>query len=133
MKNRVLWLRVTFWWGIIADAIETIRMAVPKLFLASTGIKLSPDVGFRFGLLYGVPVMLGWTLLLFWANRRPLERKGVVLCLIPVVVAYIVVGIVGISMGIVTLSKMIPTFFLQTVLVGLCIFSYVNARENESV
>jgi undecaprenyl pyrophosphate phosphatase UppP len=133
VKNRVLWLRITFWWGIIADAFETIRMAIPKLFLASTGVKLSPDAGFRFGLLYGVPVMLGWTLLLFWANRMPLERKGVVLCLIPVVFSYIVVEIVGIWMGIVTLSKVIPTFFLQTILIGLCIFSYVNARGNRSV
>lgn len=126
MKNKVLWLRVTFWWGIVADAIETIRMTVPKLFLASTGINLAPDVGFRFGLLYGAPVMLGWTLLLFWADRRPLERKGVLLCLMPVVVAYMVVEIIGISMGLVTFAKMLPAFFLQTALVGLCIFSYSN-------
>jgi len=108
-------------------------MAVPRLFLASTGVELPLDAGFRFGLLYGAPVMLGWTLLLFWANRKPLERKGVVLCLVPVILAYIAVEIAGIAMGIVTLSRTIPTFFLQGILAGLCIFGYVNASRSETV
>ncbi|HOU14897.1 MAG TPA: hypothetical protein PKZ84_17455 [Anaerolineae bacterium] len=47
--------------------------------------------------------MLGWTLLLLWADRKPLERKGVLLCLIPVVIAYMVVGIVGVRIGAVAL------------------------------
>ena len=127
--NNVTWLRVAFWWGVIADAIETIRMAVPKLFLASTGIELSPDIGFAFGLLYGVPVMLGWTLILVWADRRPVERKGVLLCLIPVIVAYVVVEIFAISLGIVAPARMMPTFVLQAALLGLCAFSYLASRE----
>ena len=129
MKNGVLWLRLTFGWGIIADAFETVRMIFPRLFLASTGIELSPDVGFRFGLLYGAPVMLGWTILLVWADRKPLERRGIALCIIPVVLAYITVEVVGISMGIMPLSKTIPTFVLQGILISLCIFSYLNTRE----
>ncbi len=132
MRSGVLCLRVALWWGIIADTFETVRMAVPRLFLISTGLELSPDVGFRFGLLYGVPVMLGWTLLLLWANRRPMERKGVVLCLIPVICAYMAVEAAGITMGIAALSKMIPTFFLQAVLVGLCVVGYVSASRRES-
>jgi len=109
MKNTLLWLRITFWWGIIADAFEVIRMTVPQLFVATAGSMLVPDAGFRFGLLYGAPVMLGWTLVLFWADRKPLERKGVRLCLVPAVIAYIVVEIVGIRMGAVALAnRLVP-------------------------
>lgn len=128
MKNKILWLRITFWWGIIADACEVIRMTFPRLFLATTGSALTPDTGLRFGLLYGAPVMLGWTLLLFWADRKPLERKGVLLCLIPVVIAYMVVGIVGIRIGAVALAATAPTFVLQVTLIALCLFSYMHAQ-----
>ncbi|MGD8457343.1 MAG: hypothetical protein PVF83_13260 [Anaerolineales bacterium] len=130
MKKGVLWLRVTFWWGIIADAFETVRMVFPRLFLASTGVELPLDAGFRFGLLYGAPVMLGWTILLLWADRKPYERRGVVLCIIPVVLGYVAVEVLGISMGIVALAKIIPIFVIQGILICLCIFSYVKARED---
>jgi len=129
MKRKILWLRITFWWGIIADAFEVIRMTFPRLFLTTTGSDLTPDTGFRFGLLYGAPVMLGWTLLLLWADRKPLERKGILLCLIPVVMAYIIVGIIGIRIGAVALAATAPTFVLQVALVALCLFSYLRARS----
>jgi len=131
VKRKILWLRITFWWGIIADVFEVVRMTFPRLFLATTGSILPPDTGFRFGLLYGAPVMLGWTLLLLWADRKPLERKGVLLCLIPVVIAYILVGVVGIRIGAVALAAMVPTFVLQMALVTLCLFSYLRARTAE--
>jgi uncharacterized membrane protein len=128
MKRRILWLRITFWWGIIADAVEAIRMMFPRLFLATTGGTLTPNTGFRFGLLYGAPVMLGWTLLLFWADRKPLERKGVLLCVIPVIIAYIIVELVGVRIGAVALAATVPTFVLQVALIALCLFSYFGAR-----
>ena len=51
MNGKILWLRITLWWGIIADAFEVIRMMFPRLFLATTGSTLTLDTGFRFGLL----------------------------------------------------------------------------------
>jgi len=129
MSRKVLWLRITFRWGIVADAFEVVRMTFPRLFLATTGSTLPPDTGLRFGLLYGAPVMLGWTLLLLWADRKPLERKGILLCLFPVIVAYILVGVVGIRIGAVALAAMIPTFVLQVALVALCLFSYLREQS----
>ena len=128
-KNRVLWLRITFWWGIIADTFEVIRMIIPQLFLATTGSPLMPDTGLRFGLLCGAPVMLGWMLVLFWADRKPLERRGVLLCLIPVVLAYLVVEIVGIQMGAIAFANMRLPFMMQVILIALCIFSYLGSIE----
>lgn len=129
MKNKILWLRITFWWGIIADAFEVIRMMIPQLFLATTGSPLTPDTGFRFGLLYGMPVMLGWTLVLFWADRKPLERRGVLLCLIPVILAYLVVEIVGIQMGVIAFANTLLPLIMQVILIVLCIFSYLRSLE----
>jgi len=131
MNKTIRWLRITYWWGIIADTIETIRMSFPTLFVSSGGLTISPDIGLKFGLLYGVPVMLGWILLLFWADRRPVERKGILLCLIPVIVAYMIVQGIGISMGVARFSNMALNFVLQTILISLCVISYVKARKIE--
>ncbi len=124
MDRRILLLRVTFWWGVIADAVETIRMLLPDVFKSSMSLNLPVDGGLRFGLLYGMPVMLGWTLLLFWAGRKPLERRDILLCLIPVIVAYVGVEVFAASRGWVSLQTLVPTFVLQAILLSLSAVSY---------
>ena len=37
-----------------------------------------PGAELRYGLRAGAPLMAGWTLLLLWADRRPVERKDVI-------------------------------------------------------
>ena len=79
-------------------------------------------------------MMLGWTVLLIWADRRPLERKGVLLItLLPVVVGYIVLEIVAISTGVSTFWRMLPNLVMQAVLIGLFTYSYVNAEGGMTV
>ena len=126
--TRIALLRITYWWGIIADAIETVRMLFPDLFIASTGAAVTRSPGFDLALMYGAPVMLGWTLLLFWADRKPLERRGILLCLAPVVAAYFLVEAYAVARGIIPLEKMVPVFVLQPVFLFLIIFSYRRAR-----
>lgn len=122
-------IRITLWWGIIADLIETIRMVIPQLFISTTGMHGIINNSFRFTLLYGAPVMLGWTILLFWADRKPIERKGIFLCLIPVIIGYFFVEAIGLQSGILDLQNTIPTFILQTILMILSIISYFTAKR----
>lgn len=131
MKRSLTLLRITFWWGIIADALETVRMLVPGLFIQSTGAAVSRNPGFDFALMYGAPVMLGWTLLLIWAERRPMERKGVLLCLIPVVISYFALEVFAVKTGILPFETTLPTFILQSVFLGLIVLSYFMARSAE--
>jgi hypothetical protein len=127
-NNRILLLRVTYWWGIIADAVETVRMVFPNFFIASTGANVRQDPGFNLALMYGAPVMLGWTLILFWADRKPVERRGVLLCLIPVVIAYFFVEVLAVSGGIIPLKNMLPVFIIQPVFLFMIVLSYLKTR-----
>lgn len=129
VKNGKIIIKITLWWGIFADLIETIRMAVPQIFIATTGAHITINDSFRFSLLYGAPVMLGWTILLFWADQKPIERKGIFLCLIPVIIGYFIVEAIGIQSGILDLKNIIPTFILQTILLTLTIISYLTAKR----
>ncbi len=131
MNNKVLWLRISYWVGVVVDGIAAILMLFPKLFISFTGIGLSSDLGFDFGLRYGAPLMLGWTVLLSWADRKPLERKGVLLITLPVIVGLAILEIAAIPTGVITLGRLVPTLILQTALIGLFTFSYVNARGNK--
>lgn len=128
--NRIIFLlRVAYWWGIIADAFETVRMCLPKLFLASGGLKLTPGPELGFGLLYGMPVMLGWTILLFWADRKPLERSGVLLCVLPVIGGYIFINIHSIISGVTEFTSVIPFLLISTAYMALCLTAYMKSRR----
>lgn len=131
MKHKILLLRITFWWGLLADAVETIRMTFPALFKSTTGLTLPVESGLQLGLLYGMPVMLGWTLLLFWADRKPLARRGVLLCLIPVIGAYFGVQAFAISKGLLPVQQTILPFILQSGLLGLCAVAYYLTRKTQ--
>jgi len=131
MQKKMIIIRITLWWGIIADLFETVRMSVPQIFISTAGINITANESFRFALLYGAPVMLGWTLLLFWADRKPIERKGIFLCLIPVIIGYFIVEIIGIRIGVLNLQNTSPTFILQVILLSLSIISYIFAKNIE--
>ncbi|BDU49476.1 hypothetical protein [Haliovirga abyssi] len=129
MNKKLLIIKITLWWGIVADLFETIRMIFPQLFIKTTGATLSLNDGIRFTLLYGAPVMLGWIIILFWASRKPIDRRGVFLCLMPVIISYFIVEIMSVNLGRLSLNQTIPTFILQSVLLSLTIISYIFARE----
>ena len=74
--------------------------------------------------------MVGWTVLLIWADRRPVERKGVLLItVIPVMIGVALNQITAIPIGVSSVGAMIPIWTLQTVLIALFTFSYLNARD----
>jgi hypothetical protein len=132
MAHKKTLLRLVFWFGMIADTFEVLRMAVPKLFILSTGTNLTDNPELRQGLLYGAPVMLGWTLILFWANRKPLERKGVLLSLIPVIIGYIIVQSVGVASGAYPIARVVPSFSAQAILLSLSIIVSVQSGRTKA-
>ena len=131
-NKSVKYLKISCWWGIIADAIMAIQMLFPNLFIIFMKIKVNMPRDFGFGLRYGVPLMVGWTILLFWVKRNPMERKDVLLItLFPVVAGYTVFQIYSIQDNYTTLVNAIPVFILQTAMSVMFIFSYIKAKRFE--
>ncbi len=63
-------------------------MLFPALYPRLIQANLEMDAGLRYGLRFGVSLMVGWTVLLFWVDRKPVARKGVLLITFyPVVVS----------------------------------------------
>jgi hypothetical protein len=124
MKNKIIWLRISYWVGAIADGIATLRMLFPKIAYGAE---------YRYALGLGASLMLGWTFLLVWADRKPLERKGVLLLTVfPVITGILLAEIYSVTKGLITFEKMLPTGIFLVVLIALFIFSYFNAKDVQS-
>lgn len=76
-QRAVRWLRCSYRAGAIVDAAAAVGMAVPaRLWPVRFAPSFRRDREFTYGMGAGAALMAGWTLLL-WADRRPLQRKGV--------------------------------------------------------
>jgi hypothetical protein len=112
------------------DFLAAMVMLFPALFvLVNQPIDFQPDVAYRYAMGMGAPLMISWTLLLIWADQRPVERKGILPITLLVVIGEVVVQIWGILNGFLPFSALRLTFGMQVVLIALFLFSYFNARD----
>jgi hypothetical protein len=132
MKNVVRWLRIAYWWGIIVDAAAAVLMLSPEMFKAFNGVDADLSADFGYGLRYGAPLMIGWTALLVWADRKPMARKDILPITLVVVAGYVVFEVYSIGAGYTTLGATIPTLVLQMAMSAVFIYSYLNARRVET-
>ena len=80
---------------------------------------------------YSASLMLGWTVLLIWAYQKPLERKVVAALTVLVICGLVLTEVVAVLLGHLAVWRMIPTWFLQTILLGLFAggFHYSKLRQ----
>jgi hypothetical protein len=77
----------------------------------------------------GAPLMAGWTVLLPWADRRPLERRGVLpITVIPVIAGLTANDANAVRAGRLSGAGVAPVRALQLALGGL--FAYSSARAH---
>jgi hypothetical protein len=131
MTNRVLILRVSYWVGAVLDAVMLLPMLAPPVGGAMFGLKdFHPGDDYRYAMMLGASLMAGWTVLLIWADRKPVERKGVLLLTIVVVAGMLGSGVFAVVSGLVTLNNMAPTWVLQICLLILFSCGYVSAPHS---
>jgi lipopolysaccharide assembly outer membrane protein LptD (OstA) len=131
MDNRILWLRICYWVGAIFDGIVVLPMLFPPIAEAIFGIQhFNPGTDYRYAMGVGASLMIGWTILLLWADRKPVKRKDILLLtLFPVVTGLILSGTYAVSSNFVSLEKMLPTFVFQFGAGSFFLVSYLRARD----
>jgi hypothetical protein len=129
MKNAVLWLRISYWAGAVLDLLAGLTMLFPALFTINNQLSsFYPTPAYRYAMGMGAPLMLAWTILLLWADRKPLERKSLLPITLLVVFGEVINEIVAATTGYIAGTTLIPTWTIQAVLIALFLFSYWNAR-----
>jgi hypothetical protein len=125
-SRAVRWVRTACWIGAITDAGAAVQMLFPQVFAFAyrpNAFRPGPEYAFAMGM--GASLMLGWTALLLWAARRPIERSGVLpLTVVPVIVGLVLNEIAGVARGFVPLGPLVLVFVLQLTLGALFLASY---------
>jgi len=132
MGNATRWLRASYWAGAVVDFAAGLMMTFPALFaFMNQPGNFQPTADFRYAMGMGAPLMFGWTILLLWADRKPLERKGVLPITLLVVFGEAVTQMWGVIVGFIPLRALVPTFILQAIIFSLFLVSWLNARRVE--
>ena len=117
--------------GAIVDGLATVGMIFPgRLWMARFRAPFDrnrPELAY--GMRAAAPLMAGWTILLLWADRKPLERQGVVaMTAAPVVAGLMASDIAAVRAGHVAARSILPTRVLQSALLALFAVSYARGR-----
>ena len=100
-KTKIVLIKIPYWLGIGADALWAVGLLFPPVFGVLTGNpEFSPDLQARLIMGIGGSLMMGWTLLLLWAVRKPIERRVVILLTaFPVVLGIFIITLIPILTG----------------------------------
>lgn len=126
-KRAVLLLKAAFILGGIVDGLALIPMIftdAARLFWGFTDFSAT----YKFAMYMAATFMLAWTILLFWAYRKPLERKFIAFLTILIVFFFVIIQLFGIASNIVAFGKMLPSFIMQSFLLGLFSYSFFYSR-----
>lgn len=124
-------IKLAYWLGIGADALWAVALFIPAVYGTLTGIEnFDPDTDTRLIMVIAGTLMTAWTLLLAWALRKPIERRGVILLTaFPIVFVLTLMALFNVIDG--------ETFQLWILVKGVLlltsmVISYVLARRWES-
>lgn len=124
------WLRVSYRAGAAVDFAAGLMMLLPDVFAwMNQPVNFHPADDFRYAMGMGAPLMFGWTVLLLWADRRPLERMGVLPITLLVVIGEVLTQVWGVKVGFMPFGALAPTFVIQSAIFSLFLFSYFQARR----
>jgi hypothetical protein len=126
-------LILSYWIGIIADAAATVLLfspAVAKFALQQQPFEIS--AAYLYVSRIAGSLMLGWTVLLFWGQLKPIERADILMItMFPVVTLLAVAAVLVAKSNQISFSSLLPMFVLYFVVYCTFIPSYVWAKKHK--
>ena len=134
-RKKLLYIRFSYWLGAILDALVFIEMILYMFldFQVSLGYPNVSDET-RIVLVPGATLMLGWTFLLIWGDRKPIERKTILLLTaIPVILLFIFFDLLFYGLGKIfsSILEVIAMVIIRGVIFIIFMSSYFLARNLE--
>ena len=130
-KKQIKWLRISCWIAAVVDLI----FAVFLIFFPGVTEFIwqldSPIQGTDLlWTKYFGTLVFAWTCVLFWADRKPVERRGVVyLTIAPVIAGLISVKTYGVVYGLASPMSLGLLIGMLTLILIPCFLSYFYSRE----
>lgn len=120
--NKIKWLRASYYAAGIADVLIAILILLPDRM---------GETEYRYPMGLASVTVFSWGIMLFLADRKPLERRWILLPTILVISLLQVPSLYAVSDGTFTFTRVAPTLILGVVLVVLLSFSYYITRDLE--
>ena len=136
-------IRFMYWLGAIMDGLFAIDMTIITLlgtttpflteFFTHPALVADGGLPYRYAMGLGAALMWGWTVLLVWADRKPIERRGILLItFFPVVVGIFLTTLWAILTQLVAVTDFILRLMLMLfVPMSLLLISFFFAQELE--
>jgi len=130
MKKHLI---ISYWIGIVADAVATVLLFSPTI--ANFVLQPQPfevSAAYLYITRVAGALMLGWTVLLFWAQLKPIERADILLItLFPVVTLLALAAVLVAKSNQISISNLLPMFVLYFVVYCTFIPSYIWAKKQK--
>lgn len=127
MKENTKFIKVVYLLGVIVDGIWAVILAFPSLYKVITNNpSLELSLQFKVILIITSSLMFGWTLLLFWAYKEPIERRFIlIITAFPVVFGIFIGTLISYLNG----SSIAIIFVVKTLLILiLLIIAYIKSE-----
>lgn len=119
--THVTWLRMSYWLGAVADAVATVSLLLPS----RTG-----ETEFRYAMGMAAALMLAWTVLLIWGDRKPVARRGVLLLTVfPLIPALFASGVYAGVVGQLSARQVVIRSVMLVVVFAVMLYSYIRAER----
>ncbi len=132
MRDPATWLRISYRTGAVADGLVAAVMFAQAAFATRSPLTdYVPEIPYRYALGLAGSLMLGWTLLLLWADRRPVERRGILVITNIVLVGLMGCALFALAAGFMPARSVVALLLFQGTLFVLFMASYVASRRGE--
>ena len=131
MRKQILFLRLCFWIGALADLLATVPLLFPEAVRVMFGLSaVAEGSDYFYASRIAASLMLGWTGLLVWGSCKPVERKAVLLLTVaPVLAGLAGASVLAVRSGFTPTSSMLPLWFFYAVIIPLYISAYLVAGK----
>lgn len=131
MSGRITFVKYVYWFGAIFDGLMLVPLLSARAGAAMLGLTgFDPGADYRYATALAASLMAGWTVLLIWGARAPVERRGVLLITaVPVMVGLLAAGAYAVAVGLVALPYMLPVFLFQLTAIALFTIAYRLAMD----
>lgn len=128
MNRKIKFVQFCIWTGIILDSINVLLYLFPNMMLDSLGLADEMLTPVAIYLLFHAGIfMLGWTILLIWTLKEPIQRRFILLLTVLITVGMETSAIYLLTVESLAQAKIIPLLILPVVIGSLFIAGYIVA------
>jgi len=134
-QKKILYIRFCYWLPALLDALLAgdliLYMLIGKTFYLQYPIFTSST---QFLARQVIPLVIGWTILLIWGDRKPIERRIILLLtVIPLLLLGIFLDTILMIMGneLSSLENYSITLIIQAILMIIMLIGYLMAKSLE--